>query len=98
MARAVEERRTTATTRRGPAQCGQWRTSAPKVRRSSSAQGMGRRGLRREDGGGGEATWSVEVERGEAAFSVMLGLALEALGTDRWTALARRLGLDVVAA
>src|SRR5262249_37580693 len=33
-----------------------------------------------------------------AAFSAMLGLAREALGTDRWTALARRLGLEVVAA
>jgi hypothetical protein len=41
MALAVEDRRTTATTRRGPAQRGRWRRSAPKVRRSSSAQGRG---------------------------------------------------------
>jgi len=65
MARAIDERRTTATTRRSPQQRGQWRTSVPKVRRSSSAQGMGRRDLRGEDGGGGEATSSVEVERSE---------------------------------
>lgn len=35
----------TATTRRVPPQRGQWRTSAPKVLRSSAAQGMGRRFL-----------------------------------------------------
>jgi hypothetical protein len=44
MAWAVEERRTTATTRRVSPQRGQVRTSVWNVRLSSSAQGMGRRG------------------------------------------------------
>jgi hypothetical protein len=42
MACAVEERRTTATTRRVPPQRGQVRTSVWNVRLRSSAQGMGR--------------------------------------------------------
>ena len=46
MAWAVEERRTTATTRRVPLQRGQQRTSVRNVRLRSSAQGMGRRGGR----------------------------------------------------
>jgi hypothetical protein len=53
MAWAVVERSTTATTRRVPPQRGQVRTSVWKVRRRSSAQGMGRRGRRGETGGGG---------------------------------------------
>jgi hypothetical protein len=52
MARAVVERRTTATTRRVPPQRGQVRTSDRKVRPRSSAQGMGRRGGRWRRGSG----------------------------------------------
>ncbi len=49
MAWAVEERRTTATTRRVPPQRGQARTSVWNVRLRSSAQGMGWRGRRGPD-------------------------------------------------
>jgi hypothetical protein len=75
MARAVAERRATATTRRVPPQRGQVRTSVWNVRRRSSAQGMGRRGwcgptgsgaTRQEGawaGGAGAAGWG---RRGDA--------------------------------
>jgi hypothetical protein len=61
MAWAVEERRTTATTRRVPPQRGQARTSVWKVRLRSSAQGMGWRGRGDRTGSG---------TRGQEAASV----------------------------
>jgi hypothetical protein len=56
MAWAVEERRTTATTRRVPPQRGQARTSVWNVRLRSSAQGMGWRGRTGSGARGQEAS------------------------------------------
>src|SRR5262249_10393728 len=65
MAWAVAERRTTATTRRVPAQRGQVRTSAWNVLRRSSAQGMGRRGSRGRRGFGAAGQQAASVSGAE---------------------------------
>jgi hypothetical protein len=62
MAWAVEERRTTATTRRVPPQRGQARTSVWKVRLRSAAQGMGWRGRRDRTGSGARFGFSDLLE------------------------------------